>query len=335
MKSIMYQNILEQYDVLRNMTAGFSHIDLIRECNGRLFLIGTGASLNACYAAVRAIFQLSGKYPIVLAATEADQYMSAFGSNDVVVLISQSGDSFETKKLCKELNDKDICFFGITNSNESTLAKSANIPILLNAGEEVSSATKTHTASMLALYLLAAQSNYLPKFDRLVENVKSLLNQMPMEIDKLAVPLHDCSPAYVLTDNLNYASARQAALLLKEKCRLCVEGMTVSEFRHGAVEVAEPGMKALLILTEESFFNEAEKHMAFLNSLGVELYLIATREFEGIPQERTVVIPAAAEECFSPLLVTIPLQFMAERAAELNGFDVDGFRYLSKIVGNY
>ena len=184
MKSGMYKNICEQYDVLKDLAERFAAKTELDNLRGKLYLIGTGASLNACYAAIRPFVELAGVYPVVLAATEAMSYIELFGADDFVVLVSQSGESFETKQLCAAFNKAGVRFCGITNSPASTLAKKANVVIDLGTGEEVSSATKTHTASMLALYMLADRGGNERGIAELVQAVKTSLNDIPGIIDK-------------------------------------------------------------------------------------------------------------------------------------------------------
>ena len=340
MSSKMYQEILEQPEVLRQVLNNFTNISQVLKSKlknkTRLFLTGTGASLNACYGSIHPFIKLMGMYPIIFPAAETQVYLPLIDKNSFVIVLSQSGESYETKQLCSILKENDIPFCGITNEPESTLGRSATVLIDLKVGTEVSSATKTHTASLLYLYLISLfGGNKKEKLNDIVEAVQNILDTSGKKIDKIAEALHKETLMYVLSDNLNYSTARQGSLLLKEKVHICAEGMTISEFRYGAVEVVKEGMAALLISTEEGYREEFEKHASFLSDLKMNLFLISDTNFRNVPEENTFLIPRTCNELFSPLLATVPLQLLSEKMAIINGYNVDGFVYLSKIVKTY
>lgn len=340
MKTKMYQEVLDQPQVLQQVLHNFESVRELLELEmkgiKKLFLFGTGASLNACYGAVDIFVKYMAIYPVVLPAAEVDKYLPIIDGQSFVIVISQSGESYETKQLCNILLKNEVAFCGITNDPESTLAKSATVLINLQAGIEVSSATKTHTASLMYLYLIAMCAGGKEEQPKdIIEAVQTILTTQTEKIHSFAKSIYQEPMMYVLSDNLNYATARQGGLMFKEKVLICAEGMTVSEFRHGAIEVAREGMVALLISTEEKFKKEFENHAAHLRKLKMKVFLISDTVFNNIPEEDTIIIPKIKNELCSSITATIPLQLLAEEMARLNNYDVDDFIHLSKIVGSY
>lgn len=140
-KSGMYKNISEQAEVLTRLTdnydeviGGFAGDVLARE---KLFLVGTGASLNGALSSIPAFAKLSGRVPFVIPASEIGYYTHLFDSDSAVVLISQSGDSFETKLMCDVMQGKGLPFWGITNEVDSTLAQRADKVLLMKDRKSV------------------------------------------------------------------------------------------------------------------------------------------------------------------------------------------------------
>ncbi len=339
-KSGMLINILEQEGVLQKLVCGNKEIECFAQdvrSKKNIFIVGTGASLNAAYACIVAFTQFAGIVPCVIPAAEIDYYLHVFNEDSAVILISQSGDSFETKMMCEFMQNKNLPFWGITNEANSTLAKKATSVLFMNAEKEVSSATKTYTATLLLLYLVAAFGNEsaLKALEEIPNTVKSTIDECESKIEKLAETLKDCKSIYVLGDNINSATARAGALLLKEKNLIMAEGMTASEFRHGAVEVCKPGLEFIIIAPTKANWEEVKKHISFLKSLNCNVTLIAPQNAPGVEEYRYLQVAGAPLDCVSQLAATIPMQLLTEKIANIIGLDVDGFLYLSKVVGKY
>lgn len=341
MKSGMYRNIMEQYGVLCTLVeGGGSALERFAKdvrCKQRIFLIGTGASLNAALACTAAFAKYAGIVPTVLPASEVEHYTHLFGADSAVVLISQSGDSFETKMMCQLMNRKGLPFWGITNEVCSTLAKQAENVLLMRAGTEVSSATKTQTATMLLLFLVAAHGSQqgMQALAGLPARVQETISGCEARVADAAALLAKERVLYVLSDNLSGASARQGALMLKEKDFIMAEGMTASEFRHGAVEVVEKGLAVVYLAPCSANRAETQKHITFLTTVGCKLVVVSPEPFEDMNGCCYIPMAACDEDVFSNICATIPMQLLAERIADQNGYDVDGFRYLSKVVSQY
>ena len=334
----MMQEIMDQSDVLDRL---HKHLDtkkdvlkqLINHSNS-IYLFGTGASLNACHAAVLPFVNYLKKKPIIIPAGEAHYYLDLIANDDLVIVVSQSGDSFETKEICQRLNEKVIDFIGITNNENSTLAKKATVMLEMLAQDEVSSATKTYTAPIFILYYLSMINHDTNSLDDVYSKIELYHKQeITYQLFVNEIVRHD--KMYVLSDFLNYSTARASALLLKEKDLILAEPMTLSEFRHGAVEVIKPGFLCLIIISEKSYLSEFYKHLKYLLSIKADVLCISAFDLEGFDKNRVIKVPELSNEMFSPLLMTIPSQIISALVAKKLGLDVDGFIHLNKVVSDY
>jgi glucosamine--fructose-6-phosphate aminotransferase (isomerizing) len=334
----MMQEIMDQSSVLENL---HEYLDskkevlrhLINRCN-TIYLFGTGASLNACYASELPFVYHLKKKPIIIPAGEANYYLGLIADDDLVIVVSQSGDSFETKDICRRLNEKAIDFIGITNNSGSTLAKKATTVLNMLADDEVSSATKTYTAPIFILYYLSMINHDTDCLIDVYNKVKIYHRQENLYqpfVDEIA--RHD--KMYVLSDFLNYSTARASALLLKEKDLILAEPMTLSEFRHGAVEVIKEGFLCFVIISEKNYLSEFYKHLEYLLSIKADVLCISAFELDGFDKNRVIKVPELLNETFSPLLMTIPSQIISALVAQKLGLDVDGFIHLNKVVSDY
>lgn len=341
-KTRMWQEIQDQADVSKTILAHYmeSAPALSEKMKGRtLILTGTGASLNACRAARYAFIRYAGLIPQVLDAYEMLYVLDKLPKDALVILVSQSGSSHETQVIAQALKEHLIEFWGITNNPDSLLAQKASQVLPLNSGEEVSSATKTYSATIQILYMLAASQTpgVLEKLAGLPQDIIRTLESAAPAVERLVERLHQSQVAYIAGLGMLGSTAIQGALMMKEKTFICTEGLPISELRHGTVEALKPGLPVLLAATTLPMVAEALKHAAFLSDTGAEIHLVADTAVDPaiIPAEKVIPIVNTMEEEFSHITAAIPFQLLAEGIARMNGYDVDGFRYLKKVVDQY
>lgn len=343
MNTKMWNEIHDQYQVSQKILSVYgsqmqAYYSTLKE-KKRLILIGTGASLNACRAAAYAFQKYSPFIPYVKDAYEIDFLADKLDPDTLVILVSQSGNSYETKVIANLLKTRGIEFWGITNNPDSELAGMASRTLLLHSGVEVSSATKTYMATVLLLYMLAVsgQKDVSAKLATLPEDIKGTLEACEAAIPGIAEKLRHCTNLYVAGVGMQGPVANQAALLMKEKTFIHTEGMPVSELRHGTIEVVKPGLPIMISYAIKSRMKEAFQHVEFLRGIGAEVFVVADAlpEDSKVPSGNIVLVSNTQAEEFSHLTLGIPYQLLAERIALINGYDVDGFKYLKKVVDQY
>lgn len=338
MATKMYQEVMDQKHTLGTVlsTFGEKSKQICRLIHGKpLFLIGTGASFNACRASKDAFVLHMGAFPQVLFAAEALRYPASCFDGASVIVVSQSGESCETKSLCEKLKGTGAYLIGLTMDPNSTLARSSNEIMFAGVGEEVSSATKTYTAQLLMLYMVACGGD--TRFLEMLQSDMAIsLDNIDRRTESWGKLIFSQKCGFIAGVGTLEAAAFQAALMLKEKCFLCYEGMSVNELRHGTIETLEPGMNVILMCTGEDGLNEAEIHAKKLEAIGVNVFLVCDRQDSGVvPPEYVLKIENHSYSEFSHIAFAGFGQLMAQRIAFDAGYDVDGFRYLAKIVGGY
>jgi|GEM_PF-2748038 len=329
------QEILDQYEVSLRLTRGDAVPATLRaelRAASRLILTGTGASLLACKVAQYAFIKYARTLPTVAPAGEIDLLLPAMEPGTLVILVSQSGESVETKTAVHSLQAGGTRFWGVTNNPNSYLARHAARVLLMQAGPEVSSATKTYMATLLLLFMLAgAPVTGIPA------DVQETIAAADGAVDRWAAELKESRVMYVLGMGILGPTAAQGGLLLKEKTGISVEGMSLSEFRHGHVEVVHAGLPILVVAATPADCAQATKHAEYLESLGARVYLITDTPItsQAIPPERLLTVPNCGDEVTGQIPVVIPLQMLSERIALFLGRNVDGFHYIAKVVDTY
>uniref|UniRef100_A0A3G3JWH5 Glutamine--fructose-6-phosphate aminotransferase [isomerizing] n=2 Tax=Cohnella candidum TaxID=2674991 RepID=A0A3G3JWH5_9BACL len=338
----MRQEILDTREVClafaRSDRSRFERSNRELRARGQVILMGTGASLNACKVSQYAFMKEAGILPHVMPASDVSLLENVADRDTLVILVSQSGASYETKVAVEFLKRHGVTVWGITNIGDSPLALQADETFLMNAGEEVSSATKTYAATLLILYAMAAGGSdaFLRRLAELPRAVEETLAVSESKIAAWAEVLGKRDKFYVLGDRAFGVTAQQGALVVKEKTFLHAEGMSLSEFRHGNIEVVEPGLPIVVVAAADSI-GESRMHADHLASIGAEVYWIGDREAssERIPSDRSLVLPGLDDTAMSQITTVLPLMMLAENIAAMKGYDVDGFRHISKVVGQY
>ena len=334
----MYEEIMDQKHLFKRLdpylqTKKESLTKKINESRN-IVMFATGASLNACIASTFAFVKHLEKKPIIIPASEANQYLEIISSNDLIVVVSQSGDSFETKMICELLNSKKLDFIGITNEENSTLANKATDVLLLHAQDEISSATKTYTATIYILFFLATiltKDNYLLNINEVVSEILESKLDMAEIVETISAENY----MYVLSDAINYSTARATALLLKEKDLILAEAMTLSEFRHGAVEVVKEGFVCFIIVSDESYKSEFLKHLAFLRAIKATIICVSSYNIENSDNIVHLQLPTLKNNVFSPLTMILPSQLISLEIASKLNLNADSFIYLNKVLDIY
>jgi glucosamine--fructose-6-phosphate aminotransferase (isomerizing) len=339
----MRQEIEEQPEVARRVL--HEHLrhraETSKELERRrsIILTGTGASLNACRAARYAFLRYSHLLPVVVHATDIPAYADSIPADSQVILVSQSGNSAETVVAAELLRAKGVPLWGVTNDPDSVLGRHASRVFPLHAGQEVSSATKTYTASVLILYTIAAgeDEGAVRQIERIPDAMVQTLDMAQASVDVLGDDLRNTAALLIAGLGSLSAAAPQAALLVKEKARIHAEGMPMAELRHGPVEIVSPGFPVMVIAAGDAMRREAKRHVEYLTSIGARVWSVVDPVAGQHSSGERNVVPFASgiDEPLCHLAAAVPFQMLAESIARTLGYDVDGFRFLSKVIQSY
>ncbi len=366
-KHFMLKEIHEQPDVVRNSlsgrmvstdrpirllpseeeTAKAHAMEEILAKTRRLVIVGCGSSYNAGLVGKYFIEELV-RVPVEVEAAGEYRYRSpVIDENTLLVAISQSGETADTLEAVRQAAQFGAKVVAVTNREDSTLAREADIVLPVRAGVEVSvCATKSFIAQIVVFYLLgiamAEERQTVPP-----ERIKALkegLLRIPTQIEAV---LSDQDPVQVMAKNygsaanvlfiargINFPVAMEGALKLKEISYIHAEGYSGSELKHGPIAMLDAAIPVISVLVpgivyEKMISNCQEAKARDAHVIGVTSADINPETSDTF--EAVLSVPEC-DELLSPLITTIPLQLLAYYMAEFLGKDVDQPRNLAKSV---
>jgi glutamine---fructose-6-phosphate transaminase (isomerizing) len=302
-----------------------------------ILIVARGTSDNAATYA-KYLFGLVNHTVVALAAPSLTTLYDARLdlTQAAVIAISQSGESADVIEVLQRARSTGALTIAVTNNGDSALAKGAEYPILLHAGlEQALPATKTYTAELAALALLSA---HMAQDRVLLDGLARLPGAMQeaLKLNKLmaetAGRFKAAQRLVCLARGINYATALEAALKLKETCYIGAEPYSTADFMHGPIAVVDEEFPALLF-APPGRAQDSMREIALALSLRNAASVIIGREpalleMAAIP----VVMPAEVDELLSPLLYIIPAQLFALHLAQAKGLNPDAPRGLNKVT---
>ncbi len=263
----------------------------------------------------------------------------------VVVAVSQSGETADTLAALEEASDRGALALGVVNVVGSTISRETDAGVYLRVGPEIGVAsTKAFTGqvgvlAMLAIYLgrrrfMASEecSALLHELDRIPDIIEQALQTADHVREVTLKHIHKENWLF-LGRGVNYPTAMEGALKLKEISYIHAEGMPAAEMKHGPIALINDGMPVVFIANQGAQYDKVLNNIEEVRTRGGHVIAVAT---EGDEQIKTIAhdvlyIPEVSEP-LSPLVTVIPLQLMAYYAAVARGHDVDKPRNLAKSV---
>jgi glucosamine--fructose-6-phosphate aminotransferase (isomerizing) len=267
------------------------------------------------------------------------------GVDDVVILISQSGETADTLAALRTAKEKGALVMGICNVVGSTIARETLCGMYTHAGPEVGVAsTKAFTAQVIVLYMLALALSKgrtisndeitlnLRELSRIPEKVSRILD-LDGQIQLIAERFRDARNFLYLGRGYNFPVALEGALKLKEISYIHAEGYPAAEMKHGPIALIDEDMPVIFIATRDSTYSKILSNIEEVRSRKGRVIAIASEGDKEIGHlaEHVIHIPQASGP-ITPLLTVIPLQLLAYHIATLRGCNVDRPRNLAKSV---
>jgi glucosamine--fructose-6-phosphate aminotransferase (isomerizing) len=268
------------------------------------------------------------------------------GENDVVLAISQSGETADTLAAMEEGRKKGALLWSIVNAIGSQAMRQADGCISMQAGPEIGVAsTKAFTAPLMDLYMLAvylADVRGLLSRSRRIELVKDLL-KIPSLVEKalerepevalIAEKFKDVKGALYLGRGINMPIAYEGALKLKEISYIHAEGYPAGEMKHGPIALVDRELPVVVIATKDDWYDKMISQVEQAKARGGKVIAVATEGDELIPTlaDEIMWVPKTPW-LLSPVVDVIPLQIFAYHIATALGLDVDQPRNLAKSV---
>ena len=313
---------------------------------GMVYFTGSGTSYHACLAAYYALSSLTRIFASSLPASEFPSWVrQAQRMENVLVAISQSGESSDVMAAVDSATHSGMRVVGVTNTPQSSLAKSTGFHMISRAGpEKAVTATKSFTATLAATYAFVLElARASGAESQRYEELSSELRKIPRQVEEtlrlcdsrassLASELKEKEFVFLLGSGPNYSTALEGALKLKESCNLYAEGFATREFLHGPTQLVDYRTPVFIIRSQgeaEQAFYLAESFRRF----GAPTVIVAGKNEAALPTGvmNLEVAPDVAE-VFSPLIYVIPLQLHAYYSSVIRGLNPDRPEKLKKVV---
>ncbi|MDD5115565.1 MAG: glutamine--fructose-6-phosphate transaminase (isomerizing) [Candidatus Omnitrophica bacterium] len=311
-----------------------------------IFVVACGTAYHAGLVG-KYIFESISKIPTQIDVSSEFRYRELLINKDTLVLaISQSGETADTLAGVRQARKLGASVISICNVLGSTLTRESDGVIYTHAGPEIGVAsTKAYTAQLVAIYLFAfylakIRNAILPaRLDRLIKELKKIPGRQAeilKEQDAIArvSRRHSHLGSFLyLGRNVNYPSALEGALKLKEISYIPAEGYAAGEMKHGPIALIDEYRAVVCIAAGSKVYEKMVSNIQEIRSRRGKIIAIATEGDNNIKElTGEVIYVPKCDELFSPLLVALPLQLLAYHISVKRGCDVDQPRNLAKSV---
>jgi glucosamine--fructose-6-phosphate aminotransferase (isomerizing) len=308
---------------------------------GRIVFSGMGSSYDACYPAVTAL-AAEGVATLMIDAAELLHFrLPILGDEDLLVLVSQSGESAETVGVARALRGAAHAptIACVTNGTGNTLTSLADVALDTRAGEETGPSTMTFVCALAVLAALArtiagtsahdAASAIAAEADRTADTIADLVAD-PALPDRLVAWHGGRATTVILGRGAARAAAEMGALTIKEAVGMPVESLQTAQFRHGPLELAGPDLAAIVLATEAETGELDRSLAADLASLEAAVLLVTTA---GPAPAGTMSIPIGPlDRLLSPAAAVVPAQLLAWRLSVERGRTPGSYVHASKVT---
>lgn len=312
----------------------------------RIIIVACGTSWHAGLVAEYIIEELA-RIPVEVEYASEFRYRNPIiNKNEVVISISQSGETADTLAAIELAKSKGAVIFGVCNVVGSSIARATHEGAYTHAGPEIGVAsTKAFTAQVTVLCLMALLiakkrgTITMETYSNLVANLEQIPNKIAEslklnnKIKKLATIYKDATNFLYLGRGNNFPVALEGALKLKEISYIHAEGYPAAEMKHGPIALIDKDMPVVVIATRDSSYDKVVSNIQEVKARKGQVIAIVTKGDTLIPKmvDHVIEIPAT-HEILMPLLSVIPLQLLAYHIAVLRGCNVDQPRNLAKSV---
>lgn len=312
----------------------------------RIIIVACGTSWHAGLVA-EYIFEDMSRIPVEVEYASEFRYRNpVITENDVLIAISQSGETADTLAAIKLAKEKGAFVFGVCNVVGSSIARETHAGAYTHAGPEIGVAsTKAFTTQITVLTLIAlklaqekgtlSQSKYheyLAELEAVPTKVEKALlsNALVEEISEI---YKDSSNCLYLGRGYNFPVALEGALKLKEISYIHAEGYPAAEMKHGPIALIDEQMPVVVIATKKGHYEKVVSNIQEIKSRKGRIIAIVTEGDKAVKElaDHVIEVPETSEG-LSPLLTTIPLQLLSYHIAVMRGCNVDQPRNLAKSV---
>lgn len=312
----------------------------------KIYIVACGTAYNAGRVGKVALERLTG-IPVETDLASEFRYRDPFvNEHTLLILVSQSGETADTLAALREGKRKGARIFSITNVIGSSIARESDDVFYTWAGPEIAVAsTKAYTTQLVAFYLIAMNMALLlgkmerSEYDSLLTEILALSDKIELmlkkesDIKQIADSIKDKNAVFYLGRNMDYNSAMEGALKLKEISYIFTEAFAAGELKHGTIALIEEGTPVITIATQTALLDKTFSNMQEVKARGAHLIAFTRESAITICNEAdvTVTIPECPD-LLMPVVSIVPAQLLAYYTSVLKGNDVDKPRNLAKSV---
>ncbi|HEO8236772.1 TPA: glutamine--fructose-6-phosphate transaminase (isomerizing) [Streptococcus agalactiae] len=349
----MLKEIDEQPTVMRKLISTYANesgdmnvdSDIIKSVQeaDRLYILAAGTSYHAGFAAKTMIEKLTDT-PVELGVSSEWGYnLPLLSKRPMFILLSQSGETADSRQVLVKANEMGIPSLTITNVPGSTLSREATYTMLIHAGPEIAVAsTKAYTAQVATLAFLAkavGEANgkaeakdfdLVHELSIVAQSIEATLSEKDVISEKVEQLLISTRNAFYIGRGNDYYVTMEAALKLKEISYIQTEGFAAGELKHGTISLIEDNTPVIALISADSTIAAHTRgNIQEVVSRGANALIIVE---EGLEREGDDIIVNKVHPFLSAISMVIPTQLIAYYASLQRGLDVDKPRNLAKAV---
>lgn len=355
----MLKEIFEQPDTIRDCLRGrllpdeglitMSGVDDNLEAltkAQRIMIVACGTSWHSALIAEYWIEALC-RIPVEVEYASEFRYRNpVIHPGDVIIAISQSGETADTLVALEKAKEKGAFIFGIVNAVGSSIARMSDAGAYTRSGPEIGVAsTKAFTGQLAILAMMALEIGYakgtierdkymqlLKDLDAIPEKVREILKDVS-NIKKTAEAYKDARDFLYLGRGYNFPIALEGALKLKEISYIHAEGYPAAEMKHGPIALVDENLPVVFVATKDAFYDKIVSNVQEIKARKGKVICVATEGDTIIPgmADHVMYVPDT-DEIFGPILSCIPMQLLSYYIGTSKGINVDMPRNLAKSV---
>ena len=331
-ETYMLKEIHEEAEVIKKTSESSIDFDITKY--DEIDIVACGSAYHAGLVGKYMIEKLCNIKVNVCIASEYQYDKHFYKGKTLVIAISQSGETADTKKCVNIANDMGVDTLGIVNVKGSSIARICKHVIYTLAGPEIAVATtKAYLAQITTLILLAVKNSKekinIEDLQKLPYYIETLINK---DYTSLANMLMTKDDIYFIGRAIDYALCMEGSLKLKEISYIHSEAYAAGELKHGTISLISEGTPVIVVATSDELYLKTISNAKEVKARGAYVILVTDKEVinEGVYDE-LISIPKVTEE-LRPILTIIPLQLISYEVAKLKGNDIDKPKNLAKSV---
>ncbi len=312
----------------------------------KIHIIACGTAMHAGLIGKNLIESL-GRIPTEVAIASEFRYCDPIlGKNDLVIIVSQSGETADTLAALRLAKSQGIPVLALVNVVGSSIAREADCVLYTWAGPEIAVAsTKAFTVQMSLFYLIAIEfarlrgeltdasaASYCEKLLEMPQHMQAVLEHSE-DCQYFASKFQNAENLFFIGRGLDYALSEEGSLKLKEISYIHSEAYAAGELKHGTISLITDQVPVVALATQSRLFEKTRSNIKEVITRGAKVLLIATEDLVARNEETKYVLTVpSVGDLFMPLIAIIPLQLFAYYTSVLRGCDVDKPRNLAKSV---